>query len=196
MIEKLQFIKYFRLEGTRAHLNELMEKQNEIIDVLNAQQESKPGRTLWVNKDCKVVEFCCDELKAEFKFGCSVCLYKYAAKNMEEYVLRRTYRYRQWCALREEPFDSREYTKCPYCNAAIARYKTNQWPEVQIALRNKDAEELNIILEIWLKKAIATCESYPYRTGESYDIDYERTQLYMRIITALNNKGQRNNGRN
>jgi hypothetical protein len=145
MIEKLDGIQEMStMSEMRIVLMNIMLKQDEIIKAFNAQQESKPEKTLWVNKECKVVEFCCDELKAEFKCGCSVCLHKYAAINLEEYVLRRTYRYRQWCALREEPFDSREYTKCPYCNASIKLYLTDyeripRYTRIITALNNKEA---------------------------------------------------------
>lgn len=172
MIEHISRIDCFQDDLIRSYLNNIIEKQNEIIGVINAQQESKPKRVLCVNNECAVVEFCCDVLESKIE-EYEIAWYMHKERGKVFIVRPKGY-----------AFSGHEY--CPFCHASIALYKAQQWQEVQITLKIKDAEELSAILSECLKKVAAKCEEYPYKTGRYYDEDYERMLLIMRGITALN----------
>ena len=166
----MSHIVYFLIDHTHVHLNEIIEKQNEILDMLNAQQKQKPEKVLCVNKDCKVVEFCCDALESKIE-EYEIAWYMHKERGKVFIVRSKGY------------FSGHEY--CPFCHASIALYKAPQWWKVQIALRKKDAEELSAILSECLNDAVSECYDTQYNS-QYYKEQYDKTQLIMRGITALN----------
>lgn len=121
MIEKLKVL-HDLVYGTQPtpsradrKIDELINKQNEIIDALNsllsptigieANQEEKQ-KTLWVNENGEVVEFCCAELKSKMALH-EITWYMHKERG-KIYMIR------------PQGFYDTGLECCPYCSAPIA----------------------------------------------------------------------------
>jgi|LGOV01.1.fsa_nt_gb hypothetical protein len=139
MIEKLDELE-FNNGYTTEKLNSVIQKQNECIDVLNAftnSKEEKNERTLWVNKDCEIVKFCCERLQKDFE-------HKGVMQSNIEYEKVKKEVVKGWYKGKGD---------CPYCHAEIGMYidctKKEEQKEqtVNITLSERTATLLRVLID-------------------------------------------------
>jgi hypothetical protein len=134
MIEKLEELVFKNRYATKK-LNEAIMKQNECINTLNALtngKKEKSERTLWVNEDCEVVEFCCERLKDDFE-------HKGVLQSNEEYEKVKRGCIKEW----------KELQGCPYCHAPIMLHLVpkEEQKQIRITLNDIDAFTLEYVLK-------------------------------------------------
>lgn len=134
MIEEAQPIECFLKDDVYVYLTKILHKQNEIIAALNTLEKTKTGETrgtLRVDNDYIVVEFCCEQLRADFErkgFMQSATWFEDINKESVK----------GWYE------DKRG---CPYCHAPITLVEAQkQNGDVRITLNERDATTLAYVL--------------------------------------------------
>jgi len=98
--------------------NKCVDKINEIVDVLNEREVPKEEeRILWINENCKVVEFCCDALEGDFADYYDIVKDNHYVFEVDgaPYYIGQTRIHGE----RKMAQDSLYLVKCPYCGASI-----------------------------------------------------------------------------
>jgi len=95
-----------------------VDKINEIIEVLNERgAQNEEERILWVNENCKVVEFCCDDLEEDFADYYDIVKYNHYifGVSIAPYYIGQLRVHSE----RKLAQNSLYLVKCPYCGASI-----------------------------------------------------------------------------
>ena len=103
---------------TLYNFNRSVTKINEIIDVLNeltasVTEKAEEERTLWINENCEVVEFCCEGLKEDFADFFDIKANYFHIPPKYCIAQKRVRSERKMAA------DSLPIYHCPYCGASI-----------------------------------------------------------------------------